>query len=174
MITFFLDLYDQIYNFFTNTEFGGTILTLKLVSWSVSLFLAFLIAVLLKKSEATWWIRESARARQAVYGSKNLDKKWQVVQARLKREDDANLKLAVIEADNLFGDILKRMGLPGTDFGERLRQFEAHELKSVNLVWEAHRLRNAIVHEPSIQIAREQAEQAVKNYEAALKELEYL
>ena len=174
MITFFYDLYDQVYNFFTNTEFGGTILTLKLISYGVSLFFIFLIAVLLKRSDAVWWLKEQMQARRFVYGGAKVDKKWQIIQTRLRKGDEANLKLAIIEADNIFDDILKQMGLPGVDMGERLRQFEPHELKSVNLVWEAHRLRNAIVHEPSIQISREQAEQAVKNYEAALKELEYL
>ncbi len=119
-------------------------------------------------------MKEGARARQAVYGVQELNKKWQSILMRLKKGDEASLKLAIIEADNIFDDILKRMGLPGIDMGERLRQFEEHELASVNLVWEAHRLRNAIVHEPTIQITQEQAAQAVSNYEAALKELEYL
>ncbi len=174
MITFFYDLYDQIYNFFTAIEFGRTILTLKLISYAVTLFFVFLIAVLLKKSEATWWLKEGARARQIVYGFDRINKKWQTIQNRLRKNDEANLKLAIIEADNIFDGILKQMGLPGVDMGERLRQFEPHELKSVNLVWEAHRLRNAIVQEPAVQISQEQAEQAVQNYEAALKELEYL
>jgi archaellum biogenesis protein FlaJ (TadC family) len=174
MITFFLNLYDTINSFLNSVDFSRTILTLKLISYAISFFFIFLIAVLLKKSEATWWLKEGARARQAAYGPQKLDKKWQTVLMRLKKGDEASLKLAIIEADNIFDDILKRMGLPGIDMGERLRQFEPHELKSVELVWEAHRLRNAIVHEPTIEISQAQAEQAVQGYEAALKELEYL
>jgi hypothetical protein len=173
MITLFLNLYDRIYNFFTAAEFSRLILILKLVSWSVSLFLAFLIAMLLKRSDAAWWLRERAYARRFAYGGAP-DKRWPKILARLDKGDEANLKLAVIEADNLFDEILKRMSLPGIDMAERLRQFEEHELASVNLVWEAHRLRNMIVHEPTVQISRDQAEQAIKNFEAALKELEYL
>lgn len=173
MITFFLEFYDRIYNFFTAAEFSRIILVLKLLSWSVSLFLAFLIAVLLKRSDAAWWLRERAYARRVAYGAAP-DKRWSKILARLDKGDEANLKLAVIEADNLFDEILKRMSLPGKDMGERLRQFEEHELSSVNLVWEAHRLRNLIVHEPGSRLSREQAEQAIKNFEAALKELEYL
>jgi hypothetical protein len=174
MITFFLNLYDSINSFLTSVDFSRTILTLKIISYLISFFFIFLIAVLLKKSEAIWWVKEGTRARQAAYGPVKLDKKWQKVLMRLKKGDEASLKLAIIEADNIFDDILKRMGLPGMDMGERLRQFEEHELKSVNLVWEAHRLRNAIVHEPTILVTQEQAAQAVANYEAALKELEYL
>lgn len=174
MITFFLDLYDRIYNFLTSNDFSSTLLVLKLISWSISLFFIILIVILLKKSEAAWWIKEGRVAGHYVYRAKKLDKKWQTIQARLKRGDEANLKLAIIEADNLFDDILKRMALPGVDMAERLRQFEKHELKSVDLIWEAHRWRNQIVHEPGVHISLEQAEQAIKGYEAALKELEYL
>jgi hypothetical protein len=174
MITFFLDLYDNIQNFINSVDFSRTILTLQLISYAITFFFVFLIVVLLKKSEATWWIGESAAARRSVFGPQALNKKWLLIQERLKRGDDANLKLAIIEADNIFDDILKQMGLPGVDMTERLRQFEPQELKSVNLVWEAHRLRNQIVQDPTMQISGEQAEQAVQNYETAMKELEYL
>ena len=174
MITFFQDFYDQIYNFFAVTQFSGTVLVLKLVSYAVSFFFIFLIAALLKRSNATWWVSEGLRARRIAYGGPPVDKKWQKILSRLASADEANWKLAVIEADNIFDDILKRMGLPGSDFEECLRQFEPHELKSVNLVWEAHRLRNFIIQEPATPISKEQAEEAVKNYEAALRELEYL
>jgi len=174
MITFVQNLYDQIFYFFTNAEFSGTILVLKLVGYAISFFFVFLVAALLKRSNATWWVNEGLRARRTAYGGPPVDKKWPKIQSRLAGVDEANWKLAIIEADNIFGDILKRMGLPGSDFEERLRQFEPHELKSVNLVWEAHRWRNAIIQEPAMIISKEQAEEAIKNYEAALKELEYL
>ncbi len=173
MITFFLNLYDQIYNFFTDPEFSRVVLVLKLVSWSITLFLAILAAILLKKSDAAWWLKERVNAREIAYGS-GPDKRWGKILSRLNKGDDANLKLAVIEADNLMGEILQRASMPGKNMEERLQQFEKHELASIDLVWEAHRLRNAIIQDPTAQISREQAEQAVKNFEAALKELDYL
>jgi len=174
MITFFHDLYEQIYYFLTSADFSGTLLILKLISYGFSFFFIFLIAVLLKKSNATWWVNEGVRARRIAYGGQPVDKKWLKIQARLRSQDEAAWKLAVIEADNIFDDILKRMGLPGVDFEERLRQFEPQELKSINLVWEAHNLRNYIIAQPTARLELAQAEQALANYESALKELEYL
>jgi len=66
------------------------------------------------------------------------------------------------------------MALPGKDMQERLTQFQKHELSSVDLVWEAHRLRNLIVNNPKAEISAEQATEAIRYYETALKELEYL
>lgn len=173
MITFFLDLYDQIYDFFFSTDFNAALLIIKLIGYSLSILLAVLAGVLLSKSSAGWWLHEAARARDFAYGGPE-NKKWKKIQDRLKKGDEANLKLAVIEADNIFDEILKRMGLPGKDMGERLKEFQKHELSSIDFVWEAHRLRNLIVHEPSVHVTYEQAETAIKYYETALKELEYL
>ncbi len=173
MITFFLELYDTIYNYLTSVEASRVILALEIISWLVSFTMIFLIYILLKRSDATWWIRESVNSRKFAY-SEPTDMRWVKIQDRLRRGDEVNLKLAVIEADNVMGELLKRMSLPGKDMAERLKQFEKHELRSIDLVWESHKLRNQIVHEPSFHITREEAERAVEGIGAALRELEYL
>jgi hypothetical protein len=173
MRTFFIEFYEQIYNIFSGMEYARLLLVLKLGSWVLSLFLLFLIFILFKRADAAWWLKEQVHAGKFVYGAP-INQRWQKILNRLEAGDEANLKLAIIEADNLLDEILKRMSLPGKDFGERLMQFESHELKSINLVWEAHKLRNTIVHEPGVRIDKEQTEQAIKNYETAFKELEYL
>lgn len=146
---------------------------LQITSFLVSTMLIWLIIVLLKRSDAGWWLRERAFASEFAYG-KGANEKWDAIMKRVKRGDEANLKLAVIEADNLIDDILKRMGLPGIDMGERLKQIQAQEIASVNKIWETHEVRNKIVHEPDFYLTQEEAEQAVRNIEEALKELEYL
>lgn len=173
MRTFLFEIYEKVSIFFTE-DFSREFLALKIFGYLLSLFLFFLIVLLLRRADAFWWVREMTYAAESVKGEEALNKKWQKILQRLERGDDANLKLAVIEADNIFADILKRMSLPGENFEERLGQFEHHELQSVDLVWEAHRLRDFIVNQPKVLIEKEQAETAVKYYEGALKELEYL
>lgn len=171
---FLFNLYNQLYSYLTGPDLVGLFSALKLISWSISGFLIFLIIILLRRSDAAWRVRERFIAQESVYGPQRADRRWQKINERLQKGDEANLKLAVIEADNLFDDILRRMALPGRDMGERLKQFEKHELSSIDLVWDAHRLRNLIVHNHEAKITHEQAEQAVSYIEKALKELEYL
>ncbi len=173
MRTFFFKIYERVYIFFTE-DFSQEFLALKIFGYLLSAFLLFLAILLYRRADAFWWVRERFYSAESVKGEERLNKKWQNILKRLERGDDANLKLAVIEADNIFADILKRMSLPGETFEDRLGQFEKHELQSVDLVWEAHRLRDFIVHEPKVPISREQAETAVKYYETGLKELEYM
>ncbi|MBU2220137.1 hypothetical protein KJ665_03270 [Patescibacteria group bacterium] len=173
MITYFLDLYDLIYNYFTSVNAGAIVLILKIFSWLVSILLMWMIVVLLKRSDAAWWVKERVFAAEFAYG-KAAGQRWDEIKARLQKGDEANLKLAVIEADNLMDDILKRMGLPGANMEERLRQIERQEIKSVEKIWATRKTRNQIVHEPNFHLAQEEAEAAVANIEEALKELEYL
>jgi hypothetical protein len=172
MRTFFLEIYDKIYLWLNSPEFVRSLLVFRLASWVVSLFLAILSLVLLKRSDAGWQFRERLYARSMATGQN--DKRWQKIQERLKLGDDANLKLAVIEADKLFDDILVRMAAPGRTMDERLGIFQPHELQSIDLVWEAHRLRDFIVRNPKTPVEREEIEKAVAGYESALRELEYL
>jgi len=173
IIQYFRNIYDLIHRFLFSEEFATSLLFVKLASYLFSFFLIFLIVVLLKKVNAAWWVKERIYAWEFAQGS-GPDKKWQGILERLHRGDEANIKLAVIEADNLFDSILQRMGLPGKNMDERLKAFESHELKSLSLVLEAHALRNQIVHQPGFQLAQDQAAEAIEKFGAALKELEYL
>ncbi len=173
MITLFLEIYDQIYLYVTSTNFGAVLIILKLTSYLISLTFVILIAILLKRSDAGWWIRERAYAVQIAYGQTE-DQRWQQILARLKKGDEANLKLAVIEADTLLDDIFKRMGLPGNNMEERLGQINKAEIKSVDKIWEAHKIRDRIINNSNTKISFEEAERAIGDIESALKELEYL
>lgn len=173
MITYFLDLYDQIANYLGAANIDAIILILQITSWLVSILLMWMIVVLLKRSDAGWWIREGVLAKSFAYGL-NPNQRWEQIKARLQKGDEANLKLAVIEADNLMDEILKRMGLPGNIFEERLEQIEVQEVKSVDKILAAHRTRDMIVHQPNFHLSQEEAEKTVADFEEALKELEYL
>lgn len=173
MITFFLDLYDQIYNYLTSVNFSSILLILQITGWLVSILLLWLIVILLKRSDATWWVKERVFASEFAYG-KAANQRWEEIKLRLKKGDEANIKLAVIEADNLMDEILKRMGLPGADMGERLKQIEIQEIKNIEKIWTTHKIRNQIVHEANFHLSQEEAETVIEGTEEALKELEYL
>lgn len=173
MITYFLNLYDLVYNYLNSVNAGAVILILKITSWLISILLMWLVMILLKRSDATWWVKERVFAAEFAYG-KAAGQHWEGIKARLQKGDEANLKLAVVEADKLVDEIIKRMGLPGKDMAERLKQVEVHEIKSIDKIWATHEIRNRIVREPNFKLAQQEAEAAVGNIEEALKELEYL
>ena len=171
---FFLDLYDNLAAYFNSAEFGRTIFWIKLTSYGISLLLIFVIAILISRSRATWWIKERVNSFCLPSLPERMEKDWQKIKSRLEKEDEASLKLAIIEADNMLDDVLRRMDLEGKDMGERLEKLSGRQLKSINDVWASHRLRNLIVHQADATVLKNQAEKAIEAYEKALKELEVL
>lgn len=173
MITPF-DIYNQLADKFKFPEFGRFLLWAKLISYSISTLLIFSMIILLTRSRATWWVAERLDSFRKPNLPERMQKDWEKINDRIEKGDEASLKLAIIEADNMLEDVLKRMGMEGKDMGERLEQLNTQQFKSYNDVLEAHRLRNLIVHQKDIIITKEQAEKAAKAYEEGLKELEVL
>ena len=82
-----------------------------------------------------------------------------------------NLRLAVIEGDALVDTFLKRAGYGGEHMADRLSAIDAHEAPAVEGCWDAHRLRNTLVHTPGAAVSVGEAKNAIAAYEKFLKEL---
>lgn len=96
---------------------------------------------------------------------------WEAVQARAMTEKIESMRLAVIEGDALIDTVLKKAGYEGENLAERLARVLPSEVKSVEGVWAAHRLRNDIVHTPGFMLTPEAAKAALDAYGAFLKEV---
>lgn len=99
---------------------------------------------------------------------------WEQMLARSSSDDENERKLAIISADSLIDKILGLSGYHGENLGERLKKIEPSDLDSLNDIWEAHKVRNRIAHEPDLHLSRDEAMNALKRYEKVLKELRYL
>jgi len=108
------------------------------------------------------------------FPKRHLNKSWQKILLRLSKNDEANLRLALIEADNLFDDLLKQMRLPGESMADRLKFIDSSQISNVDEIWQAHKLRNLIVHNSEYPITRNEIEFGIKAYEKALKELDFI
>lgn len=97
-------------------------------------------------------------------------KKWEVIAKRLEG-DAGEYSLAVIEADSLLERSLGQMGIAGKTMAERLRTLSIGDLSSLNDVWEVHKLRNKITHEPDFTPKKEETMRALEVYKRALEEL---
>jgi len=101
---------------------------------------------------------------------KGMAEKWQEIEKLIAGESALSWKLAVIEADKLMDSALKQAFMRGQNMGERLR-FAAHKHPKVQKVWEAHILRNDLVHEADRRLTKDEAEKAVGLFKDGLKVL---
>jgi len=101
--------------------------------------------------------------------------RWAEIEKKIESENSADWKMAIIEADSIIDDILQRIGYKGENLGERLKNIEPSDFENLQNVWEAHKVRNRIVHEAErFEIAKEEAKAILEKYKKALKELKYI
>ncbi len=167
-------LYDSVILFFESPQWQKAFFYMKLSSAIISSFLIFGIIMLILKTELfTIGIRRLVRGTEThSFPKGKIRKQWDKILARIEAKDEANLKLAVIEADGLIDSLLKRIGYKGETMFERLKSIKPVQLKSLDGLWQAHKVRNRVVHESNFKISLSRAEEVIENYEKVLEELE--
>ena len=95
---------------------------------------------------------------------------WQRVEERMVRGGEADLKLAIIEADKILDDMLKAANYEGETIAERMKRLTRAQLSNLDDVWMAHKIRNRIVHEPTYTINRRDTAKHLAAYKRAFEE----
>jgi hypothetical protein len=97
-----------------------------------------------------------------------FEKKWSELLSRVKTQE--GMTLAIIDADKLLGEALKRKGYKGKTMGERLVAAQ-RDLSNNDGVWYAHKLRNRLVHESNFRLRRNEAKNALAAIKQGLQDL---
>lgn len=93
------------------------------------------------------------------------------IENSLTRDNPQSYQMAVVEGDKLLDKALMEMGMSGKSMGERLKKCGREKFSQTNAVWNAHKLRNQIAHEPGFRLEYQQARHALTVYKQALKDL---
>jgi len=81
-------------------------------------------------------------------------------------------KLAIIEADIILDEALKKAGFGGGSLGERLRSISPAQLPSLDDAWQAHKVRNQIAHGGAdFILTKRLAEDTIKQYRRVFTDL---
>jgi hypothetical protein len=160
--------------FVRSPEVAAIIVGLKVFAAVVTTLLAIGIVVLLVKM--SFFSSKIKTAKSFLFMAsaaeqEKVSREWERVKGRLRRGGDAELRLAVIEADQLLDTMLKRIGFSGNTMAERLERIGPWQLPNLPDVWVAHKMRNRLVHEPHTRITPYEAETALQIYEKALQSL---
>ena len=152
---------------------------IKIIFFLISFGLLIVIGVLTYRAKQLWkakGIHEQAkffkRASHFI-PAEETDTRWKEIEAHAASQNVSDWKLALIDADALIDEILRRAGYQGKTMGERLKQIEPSDLDHLADLWEAHKLRNRIAHEGE-RVERRDIDRAMEQYRLVLKELKFL
>lgn len=88
---------------------------------------------------------EEIHARARRRESKNP--RWEHVVGLVSSASESDWRQAIIEADVLLGEMLESLGIPGESIGEKLKNVSRDHFTTLDLAWEAHKVRNEIAHQ---------------------------
>jgi len=100
--------------------------------------------------------------------------RWEKIKKRLESDNVSAYKVAIIEADAMIDELLKKMGYKGATMGERLANIPEGQVAELAEIKEAHEIRNRVIHEEDFKVDRELAHEVLKKYAHILHHFEVL
>ena len=82
-------------------------------------------------------------------GVANRNDKWDHITDLIASENPGDWRVAILEADIMLDELVTTMGHHGDTLGEKLKGIEQSDFKTLELAWEAHKIRNRIAHHGS-------------------------
>jgi len=150
---------------------------LKLVAWIIASLLAcILIYVIwhLTQVRKNAHLKLYADREQAHSIPVSINKDWDRVMMHVESYNESEWRLAVIEADIMLSELLNTMNLVGDSVGEKLKGIEKSDFTTLDLAWEAHKIRNQIAHDPSFTLTQREAKRVIGLFEAVFKEFSFI
>ncbi len=98
--------------------------------------------------------------------------KFSVIQGYLQSTSEALWRIGIMEADNLLLEVLEEKGYQGDGVGEKLKNAS---FKTIDLAWDAHKVRNRIAHEGSnFELTEREAKRAFMLFESVFRDLKVI
>lgn len=178
MIDFINSVFDLLFglaDFLLRYDYSQPIPLLKAIAFYVSIPLILGIIYSVYKSNQIFRAMHAFDEPKGAPPERNANvESWQKILAQGGSDSENDRKQAVIAADSLVEKILEMAGYSGENLGEKLKNIEQADLDSLEALWEAHKIRNRVAHEPGSPLPKEDALRALADFEKALRELEYI
>lgn len=139
-------------------------------------FLFFVIFSIYKSSWIRYYILTDAKEffTFRAFGVRKMTQRWQQDVARLQTANEAEYKLAIIDADAMLDESLKRLGFGGATLEDRFNVLSPILLPNLEDAKRAHMVRNNIVHDPNFILSLDQARDVMAVYEKAFLDLDLI
>jgi hypothetical protein len=122
--------------------------------------------------------RRKFEAAQRTVVAQDLPKtqlRWSRVLEQAGSESEQNHRLAILEADIMLNELLDVLGYKGETMADKMRGVDRISFNTIDLAWEAHKIRNKVAHEGTAHpVSAREARRVIALYERVLKEFNYI
>ncbi|MGM0482875.1 MAG: hypothetical protein ACQEP6_03395 [Patescibacteria group bacterium] len=102
------------------------------------------------------------------------NERWQRIIDHIESEHPNDWRIAILEADAILDEILTKMGYEGDSIADKLKQIERSDFHTLEKAWEAHKIRNKVVHEADFALSKREAKRIVGLYRSVFEEFRFI
>ena len=118
---------------------------------------------------------ESAQQTVAARDLPKSQLRWNRVREQAGSDSEQSHRLAILEADIMLNELLDVLGYKGETMADKMRGVDRINFNTIDLAWEAHKIRNKIAHQGAIHsISAREARRVVALYERVFKEFHFI
>ncbi|MCC7436663.1 hypothetical protein IT402_02180 [Candidatus Nomurabacteria bacterium] len=104
-----------------------------------------------------------------------VNETWNAIRTKLLSDTPSDWRLAIIEADIYLDKVLDQKGFYGDTLGDKFKQITPDKLPSIQIAWEAHKVRNRIAHDGAdFILTMPEARRTLSYYEIVFRDLEVI
>lgn len=120
--------------------------------------------------------KEREKEKKAQHGEEiSSNPRWITTLNYLFSENNGDWKLAVIEADSMLDGLMTQLGFKGETLGEKLKDANQGNFRSLTTAWEVHTVRNRITHEGvAYELSQHEAKRVIALYERIFREFGFI
>lgn len=128
------------------------------------------------------FVRGEASARMqaiekklAEQNTSGQNEKWERILSLVASENPGDWRVAILEADIMLDELMARMQYRGDTLGEKLKGVEKADFMTIDMAWEAHKVRNRIAHSGSdFILTHREARRVIDLFRQVFDEFEYI
>ena len=162
--------YEQLYTYWTDWVIISIMLSL---IFGASVIYSLVRIVQIRRSEYRHF-----EAMQHTVAAKDIPKthlRWKRIEEQAHADNEQGWRLAILEADIMLNELLDLQGYRGETMSDKLRAVEKSKFNTIDLAWEAHRMRNRIAHEGAAHhLSGRETQRIVGLYEKVFREFKFI
>ncbi len=107
--------------------------------------------------------------------TKPKNDKWERILTHIGSDNSSDWRLAILEADIVLDELLDYLGYVGDTIGDKLKKANPGDFRTIDMAWEAHKIRNAIAHEgQDFALSQREAQRIIGLYQNVFNEFEFI
>lgn len=118
---------------------------------------------------------EAAAHSVAAKDVSKTELRWNRVKEQISSDQEREWRLAILEADIMLNELLDVQGYRGETMGDKLKSVDRADFKTIDMAWEAHKVRNQVAHQGSMHdLNPREARRVISLYEQVFREFNFI